>query len=273
MLPVSGQGCWSLPIGNAGFMLAEIAPLERGDSRMKDYSSIMRWAPPAYILLFMLAMVAFWPGYLAVPKMELSGWVHFHAITGTLWMVMLIVQPLAIRHGKMNLHRLIGKLSPLLMLFVMITFVGLSHASLQGLTASTLGIGAYFFYIRVVLVAIFLMCYVLGFLNRHNPAVHARYMVCTGLSFIDPVMHRISHRLMQNDEFNYQLITFGLVWAILVALIIAERKAASGRKVFPIVLAAFLIGGIPLALDFFTWGWPWDMWKQVTAEFAGLPLT
>lgn len=55
-----------------------------------------KWASAAYALLFALALVAFWPGYLAAPKAEMSAWMHLHAITATLWIFMLIAQPLAI---------------------------------------------------------------------------------------------------------------------------------------------------------------------------------
>ena len=132
---------------------------------------------------------------------------------------------------------------------------------------------AYFFYIRAVLVTIFVATYMLGLISRRNAAVHSRFMLCSGLPLIDPVIHRIAQRAMSGADLNYQLLTFGITCAILSALIFSERRSALGRFVFPMVLAGFVIGGLPLALDFHTWGAPWTMWKSWSVKFAALPLT
>jgi hypothetical protein len=232
----------------------------------------LRWAAPFYAMLTALALVAFWPGYLAIPRFQLSAWVHFHAATGTLWMLMLIAQPWAILSGRRRLHVYLGRISVLLAPLVVVGFVGLAHSSMQGKTPQGQATDAYFFYIRVVLATIFLATYVMGLINRRNPPVHSRYMMCTGLSLVDPVVHRLARRAMDGADINYQLLTFGIVCAILLFLILAERNSSSGRSVFPAVLTAFIIGGLPLALDFHTWGAPWTLWKSFSSEFARLPL-
>lgn len=239
---------------------------------MGNHALPLRWAGAAYAALFILAVVAFWPGYIAAPKAGLSAWTHLHAATATLWLVMLIAQPLAIRAGRRDIHRLVGRSSLVLMPILLASFVGLSHSAMQGMTPPELGIQAYFFYIRAVLVTLFTAAYVMGMLHRHNAALHARYMVCTGLSLIDPVVHRLAFRFMADQDFNYQLITFGLVYLVLATLIWMERHARAGRHVFPAMLAGFLAGGLPLLLDFHTWGAPWEAWKSVTAAFAALPI-
>jgi hypothetical protein len=233
----------------------------------------MRWASPFYATLLALALVAFWPGYLAAPSLELNGWVHLHAASATLWILMLIGQPLAIRSGRRTLHVWLGRSSLLLVPVILVGFVGLAHSSMQGKSPQGQAVDAYFLYIRVVLVTIFMGAYVLGMLNRRRPAVHARYMVCTGLTLVDPVVHRIAQRVMGGADLNYQLLTFGVVCAVLTLLIVTERHAIHGRRVFPLALAAFVIGGLPLALDFYTWGAPWVTWKAWSAMFAALPLT
>ncbi|MEO8753276.1 MAG: hypothetical protein ABI624_11430 [Casimicrobiaceae bacterium] len=233
----------------------------------------MRWGAPFYALLMVLALLAFWPGYLAMPRLQLNGWTHFHAASGTLWMLMLIAQPWAILSGRRRLHVYLGRISLLLFPLVVVGFVGLAHSAMQGKSPQGQATDAYFFYIRVVLVTIFAATYVMGVINRRNPPVHSRYMMCTGLPLIDPVVHRIAQRAMGGADLNYQLLTFGIVGAILLLLIFAERKSPSGRSVFPGVLIAFIVGGLPLALDFHTWGAPWTIWKSLSSKFAALPLT
>lgn len=239
---------------------------------MSANSLPFKQASAAYGLLFALALVAFWPGYLAAPKAEMNAWTHLHAITATLWMFMLIAQPLAIHAGHRELHRRIGRSSLLVMPVLLISLIGLAHASMQDMSGPALGVQAYFFYVRVVLFTTLVLAYVMAMLNRHNMAVHARYMVCTGLSLIDPVVHRLAHRVLREPDFNYQLLTFGLVGAILVSLIVLERHARSGRQVFPIMLGVYALLAIPLVFDFYKWGAVWQVWKSLTAGFAGLPI-
>jgi len=232
----------------------------------------MRWASPAYAALLLLALIAFWPGYLALPKSRFSGWFHLHAVAAMLWFFMLIAQPWAIHSGRRALHRLIGRASYVLMPVLVISSIGLAHDVMKGRTGAEAAVQAYFFYIRVVLVGIFVGCYAMAVVNRRDAPVHSRYMVCTGLALVDPVVHRLASRIMGGADMNYQLLTFGLVLAILAILIWLERNARTGRSVFPIVFIAFFIAGLPLALDFHTWGAPWALWKSVAAAFAALPL-
>ena len=233
----------------------------------------VRWSPYFYTALMALALVAFWPGYLAVPKSELSGWTHFHAAAGTLWIIMLIVQPWAIRSGRRTLHIWLGRTSFLLVPLVIVGFVGLAHSSMQGKSPQGQAVDAYFFYIRVVLVSIFVGSYVMGIITRRDPEAHSRYMLCTGLPLIDPVVHRIAQRLMGGADLNYQLLTFGIPCAILVLLIGMARHSKPARRALGVVLVAFIVGGLPLALDFYTWGAPWTYWKELSRQFAALPLT
>ena len=234
---------------------------------------LVRWAPAFYCALLVLAAVAFWPGYITVPTLELSGWTHFHAMTGTLWLLMLIMQPWAIQSGRRSLHVWLGRASFVLIPLVLIGFVGLAHSSMQGKSPQGQAVDAYFFYIRVVLVTIFLGTYVMGVVNRRDPDVHSRYMLCTGLTLIDPVIHRIAQRAMGGADLNYQLLTFGLPCVLLAFFMVVARDSPRGRRALGAVLAAFIIGGMPLALDFYKWEAAWKFWKSVSAQFTALPLT
>ena len=261
-----------LPLLRDGHLKHAVLDTGRG-FKVGSTNPLLRWASPFYALLMALALIAFWPGYLAVPKPTLGGWLHFHAVSGALWMLMLIAQPWAIQSGRRKLHVYLGRASLLLAPLVLVGFVGLAHSSMQGKSPQGQAIDAYFFYIRVVLVTIFVTTFVMGMVNRRRPAFHSRYMMCTGLPLIDPVVHRIAQRAIGGADLNYQLLTFGVVGAILAMLILAEWNAPSARRVFPIVLAAFILGGLPLALDFHTWGAPWTIWKSLSSRFAALPLT
>ena len=233
----------------------------------------VRWASTFYAALFALAVVAFWPGYLAAPSQDHSGWTHFHAVTGTLWLVLLIVQPWAIRSGRRKLHVTLGRASLVLAALVVVGFIGLTHSSMQGKSPQGRAVDAYFFYIRLVLVSIFIVAYVQGVLHRREPEVHSRYMLSTGLPFLDPVIHRISQRLAGGADLNYQMFTFGLACLLLAMLMGAARRKPQARKALGVVLLLFVLGGLPLALEFHTWGAAWVQWKSFARGFAELPIT
>ena len=233
----------------------------------------VRWSPGFYIVLLALALVAFWPGYFAVPKLQLGGWIHFHAVTAALWLALLIVQPWAMRTGRRTLHVVLGRGSMPLFALVLAGFIGLAHSSMQGKTPQGQAVDAYFFYIRVVLVAVFVVSYLMGLVTRREPEAHSRYMVCTGLPLVDPVVHRIAQRSTGGADLNYQLLTFGIACAIVVVMMVAARDSRPGRRALAMVLLALVVGGLPLALDFHTWGAPWAFWKSLSRQFAALPLT
>jgi hypothetical protein len=67
----------------------------------------------AYIYLasgFIATIIGFFPTYFS--KLSETGSLHhFHGVTGTLWMIILIVQPIIYRFGNMRYHRIIGWIS------------------------------------------------------------------------------------------------------------------------------------------------------------------
>jgi hypothetical protein len=239
---------------------------------MSATSLPFKWAGAVYALLFALALVAFWPGYLAVPKEEMGAWMHLHAVSATLWMFILIAQPCAIHSGRRRLHRWLGRSSLVVMPVVLVSLIGLAHDTLQGATGQVFGVQAFFLYVRLVLFIVLVVPYVMALINRRNVAIHARYMVATGLALVDPVVARIAFRTMRDQQFNYQFLTFGLICATLVLLIWLERRAQSGRHVFPVMLAMYVVLGLPLVFEFYKWGTVWQFWKSLAAGFAALPI-
>jgi hypothetical protein len=235
---------------------------------MSETTMPMKWAGITYAALLLLTLIAFWPSYISVPMKEYGMWFHLHAVAATLWLLILIVQPITIHSGRRDLHRCIGLASLVLMPILPISILGVAHTAMQGATGPEFDIHAYLFYDSVVLGTIFVASYVMAIINRHNIAVHSRYMVCTGLTLIDPVADRLAERTFYDPEFNYKMFTYGLICLILIVLIWRERGARSGRHVFPIMLAAFFIGGLPLTLNFYTWSVPWELWKSLCVSFA-----
>lgn len=204
---------------------------------------LVKWAPPGVAALIALAILAFWPTYLANPSELGTFYTHLHAGTATIWFLLLIVQPLLIRFRRRQLHRTLGYSSYVLApLVVLCIFLG-GHSLLTRWSADEWWIGKYILYLQVSLGSLFGICWILAMYFRKDRQVHARFMVATGLTFLDPVVARI---IPVFDGAISQMITFGTVYLILFLLIWLERDAKKGRWVFPLVLALFVVAGLPL---------------------------
>jgi hypothetical protein len=225
-----------------------------------------------FIVLLLLAIIGFWQSYFSkffdsLIFTTINGYVHFHAVTMILWLAMLISQALLIRFKKYSLHRALGKISYVLVPLIIISLILLAHnqivLGISGVTYTRL----YILFLQLSLLATFIIAYSLAILNRKTPARHARYMICTSLTMIDPAVARLPLNIPPLP-FSYQVLTFSLIDIILIVLIIAEYRQKRGREVFPIMLVIFV---------FFQWlNLTWtrsDAWDSFALWFAKLPLT
>ncbi|VAW92482.1 hypothetical protein MNBD_GAMMA21-518 [hydrothermal vent metagenome] len=229
-----------------------------------------------FIVLLLLAVIGFWKSYFSLffhdidvyPQLsEVENYIHFHAATMLLWLGLLITQAFLIRFNKRSLHKIIGKFSYILIPVLAVSLVLLAHSQLTiqefGLTYGRL----YILFLQLSLLVIFMIAYGLAITYRHTPARHARYMICTALTMIDPAVARLPIDI-PSLPFSYQVVTFGITDLILIILIILERKKTKGREVFPIMLGVFLFFQI-LNLT----ATRSQIWDDFGLWFARLPLT
>lgn len=224
---------------------------------------------PYFTGLFLVALVAFWPTYLSQAFSASSGYTHLHALTAALWMLMLVTQPLAIRTRRLPLHRLLGRASYALAPLILVSIMLLAHSRIKGLDAEAYASQTYVLYLQVSLAALFGLSYALAIYTRHAVALHARFMVCTALTLIDPVVIRLMFWIDPTPSWNYQWFTFGLTDLVLVALIWLERDSRVGRAVFPAMLAVFVLAQMPALLGLTDV----SLWQAFARWFAALPLT
>ncbi|GMR01248.1 MAG: hypothetical protein BMS9Abin19_0616 [Gammaproteobacteria bacterium] len=220
-----------------------------------------------FIVLLFLAIIGFWESYFSKLFGEIDSYKHFHAITMLLWIGMLITQAFLIRFKKWSLHKFIGRFSYGLVPVLIISLVLLAHSQITihdfGITYSRL----YILFLQLSLLAIFMTAYGLAIFYRKSPNQHARYMICTSLTLIDPAVARIPLDLPPLP-FSYQVLTFGITDLILLTLIIMERNRTNGREVFPVMLGIFVVfQGLNL-----TWT-DSAVWDNFSLWFARLPLS
>lgn len=223
---------------------------------------------PFFAGLLVLAVVAFWPSYLSRFAAS-SGYTHLHAGTATLWLLFLIAQPTAIRTRRLRLHRALGRASYGLAAAVVLSIVFLAHSRIDGVAAAAFARRSYFLYLQISLAVLFSGLYTLAVAFRKTTALHSRFMACTALTLIDPILIRMVVRANPFPGLNYQWLTFGATNVVLLALIWLDRDARRGRWVFPAVLATFMVAQAPALL-----GWTGAAWWQAFARwFQGLGIT
>ncbi|MBL7742733.1 MAG: hypothetical protein JNN00_04575, partial [Chitinophagaceae bacterium] len=166
---------------------------------------------------------------------------HFHGAMMMTWICFLIVQPLLIRAGKLNIHRAIGRLSyvvaPLLMVSIfLVTRIGyyrpvpgMSHEDkIAEIALSTPYIPA------------FAVLYCLAIINRRNTYDHMRYMIGTSLFMIGPGLGRaliiyFGKTLDQSVDFT-DFLSIGMVALLLLNDLLRKRS----YKAFAIVLLVLI---------------------------------
>ena len=188
-----------------------------------------------YILgLIVIVLLGFWRGYfselIAGTSMH-SSIFHFHAVMMSLWIAMLIVQPLLIRKKKFAAHRFIGKLSFVVMPLLVISIIQIMHYEGNLFPENELTfIGSMN---GAILMSTF---YLIAIWKSSNINIHARAMVCTGITMIQPASDRVMFNIFEMQMPTVFFVSWGIIYLLLIVLIIIERKQKDGRWIFPLYL-------------------------------------
>ena len=223
---------------------------------------------PYFAGLLLLALIAFWPSYLSQLGAQ-SAYTHLHALLATAWLLMLVAQPILIRRRRRDYHRALGQVSYGLVPLILISVILLAHSRIAGTTRAAFASQTYFLYLQLSLITVFGLCYAFAVVTRRNMPLHARFVIGTGFSLIDPVVMRIMLWIQDSPSWNYQWFTFGLTDLVILTLVWFDRDARKGRWVFPGMLVAFVPSQLPALL-----GWTnAPEWQRFAEWFAALPLT
>ena len=195
------------------------------------YNNLGYW----FLSFIVLVAAGFYYSYFSVFFAPRPVIIHIHFTLMALWIVMLITQPFLIKYKKRKLHRLIGRISyvlvPLLLIFTFLTIRGEYYRHLdefhqqvqQGLKAYTdteiLKLAAdapigFFYFIW------FALFYILAIKNRRRSSVHARYMLATALTLLGPTVDRIL-----GINFGIEKIA-GIISSYIVSFLLADMVLA-----------------------------------------------
>ena len=148
-----------------------------------------------FVTLLLITFIGFYKTYFGLaPYFEgLKSDFHVHALALVLWILLLITQPLLIRHKRHDLHRKVGKVSYLVMLFVIYSIIQVAKVQYhrgvsEGMSAFDLHFGMYMSFADVVPFAIL---YLLSMWYSKKPKIHMRLIIACSVIFFNPAIGRI----------------------------------------------------------------------------------
>jgi len=226
------------------------------------------------LALFPITALAFWPGYLsqlASAPIEF----HFHGVTATLWLMLLLAQSWTMQAGRRDLHRLLGMSSlvlfPLFLVGGIGIFVGMAQRFVEGSPFQAM-YAARLAWVDAVGVAGFAYFYFEGLRQRRKVHLHSRYLLATAIFLLPPILGRLAPILPPlsisgPQEFWKLEIAFhiGNFAAAAIAFALAWGSGRHGRP-FYIAGALTLLAG----LLYQTVG-TMDFWEEIYAGVAYLP--
>lgn len=217
-----------------------------------------------------LVVVAFWPLYFSRPFAAIDLYTHFHALTGSLWFVLLIAQPLSIHYRRLALHRALGRCSYVLAPLFVLAGVLLSHHRLASMSDETFAAEGYSHYLPFYASVVFAAAYALGLRYRRVPKAHGRFMLLTAMPLVDPVIGRVLFFYFPPlpSPWLYQAVTFALATAAAGLLVFSYRAQPAARR----ALVTYFSLLVALELGWFTFALT-APWLYVVAWFRSLPLT
>jgi len=232
----------------------------------------IRFEKSGYYFLGLVAIMflGFWPTYFSKyfdGTANFNLYFHFHFMMASLWIGLLIVQPLLIKKKKLAIHKQIGKLSFIILPLFIISVILLKHHQIGGKVTEGLGASLWLQLKDIIIISVM---NTIAIVNRHTIQIHARAMIATGIVFIEPTLGRfIILTVLPEPNFILGLgITVAIMYTLIISLIIIERKQTSGRWVFPLLLLLFMVFHY---LIFNQVSFP--LWDSFAKWFVELPLT
>ena len=189
------------------------------------------------ILLVPLTFLAFFKTYFnQFPTFEenITSYIHLHAAIASIWILMLIVQPILIRNRKNHLHKKIGKISYIVFPLLILSFIPQMIRIINSDNPNVL----FFPLADSILLT---LCYSLAIYHRKNVSKHMRYMIGTAIVFLGPTIGRIGPLILGLSENVTQNLQYGLIYLILIGLILLDRKNGKNFQPYLQILGVWII--------------------------------
>jgi hypothetical protein len=202
-----------------------------------------------WLLALPLVMIAgFWIPYLSgFPQFDahITPAVHVHAVLLFCWVALLVVQPLAIRYRAFATHRLLGRISYVLMPLIVLFATAMIRKEYREEIGGGMPVAA-------AVAAQYLACGQLGLLGavyglsirsilRGDVARHLRYMVCTAIILLPAGLARILGYWFDVRQSNAQAACLAVIDLVLLGLVAHDRRRGLPAHPYVATFAAYIV--------------------------------
>ena len=192
---------------------------------------------------------------------------HIHGVSATLWMLLLIVQPLLYKLNRLKIHRTIGWISIVLVPMIIIAGSEVMMLMIRGQQNYPPDTVYNLAYIDFLTLAGFAVFYILAIIFRKRIRLHARFMICTIFGPLIPALTRVFFTLGLAQSFPEGLHeSYLLSEAVLLFLIVRERKAPEMRVTYLPLFLFMLVQHLTFSLPN-GWEW-WVSWMNALAGYS-----
>ncbi|WP_304518085.1 hypothetical protein [Cecembia rubra] len=192
------------------------------------------------LLLIPITFIGFFPSYYSTLKAPLI--IHIHGALMVLWLATAIIQPWLIKLHKIKWHKIIGRLSYLLMPFILLVgYLLLQYGYRRVLGgdlvappeyypdgASAMTKAADFVVIGSVYFIWLLVYYVLGIVFRRKTQAHATFMLAATMTILGPSGDRFIGHLCDALGWKFNAVaqnfTFGIAFFLFIILLISHYR-------------------------------------------------
>src|SRR4051812_47839957 len=171
----------------------------------------------SYFLLSLVALIiaGFYKSYFGMfPYFDNSilPITHVHAVAMSLYVCLLVMQPLLIRYKKYKAHRLLGKVSYILVPIIVFSFFLMSYKKYNDKLVHKISATDYteYIFLNAAKLLLFAGFYLLAISNKRNTARHMRYIIATALVFVEPAFSRATFFWLNMDFVPSMLYSFVL---------------------------------------------------------------
>ena len=192
--------------------------------------------------------------------------IHLHAIAAIAWFTLLSIQPFLIRANRLNLHRLLGKASIVLVILFFFTAIQvMKHFYTQNLVQLPRDTVLSSLTQSFTALSLLLLFYSIALLKRRNIYQHVAFMIAAALASAIPGLARLG--LYVVGGLPGILIVLGMIYATLIGFMIHAKirfHQPVSRSPYLLIIPLFLAAN---AMDFVgsqTAAWLWLADKIVT---------
>jgi hypothetical protein len=203
-----------------------------------------------YVLIVIAVIVAgFWPSYFAVWG-SVPWQFHAHGVAASLWVTMVAAQSWSARHGRLPLHRAVGKASLLLFPFLIGGLAAIIDVTAKGYVAGDgpvrMMFGGSFLIGLALAIAAYVTVYYRALKFRRKVWIHSGYMLTTPLILFESPFGRLLNMFMPglviSGPGDLPLIMPAILWAMAIELaVIAAIWLRYRERANPFLVAAGFI--------------------------------